>query len=138
MYELIKEFEGFRRVAYKCPAGQWTIGYGSTTYKDGSMVQPGDTITEEEAEELVDWYCRYRIQYPKGNFTQDQKEALCSLIYNIGQGNFDRSTLKKKIEANEWPEARHQWMRWVRANGKVLVGLVKRREAECKLFFTNT
>ena len=136
MYELLKEFEGFRRVAYKCPAGQWTIGYGSTTYKDGGMVQPGDTITEEEASELVDWYCRYNIKYPKGNFTQNQKEARCSLIYNIGQANFNRSTLKKKIEAEDWPEAERQWMRWTRANGKVLVGLVRRREAECKLFFT--
>ena len=138
MYELIKEFEGFRRVAYKCPAGQWTIGYGSTMYKDGGMVQPGDTITKEEAEELVDWYCKYNIRYPKGTFTQAQKEALCSFIYNVGQANFDRSTLKKKIEQQDWPEAKRQWMRWTRANGKVLSGLVKRREAECKLFFTNT
>ena len=138
MYELLKEFEGFRGVAYKCPAGQWTIGYGSTMYKDGGMVQPGDTITQEEAEELVEYYCEHYIKYPKGNFTQDQKEALCSLIYNIGQTNFDRSTLKKRIEAEDWKQAHYEWNRWTRANGRVLPGLVKRREAECKLFFTNT
>lgn len=136
MYELLKEYEGFRPVAYKCPAGQWTIGYGSTTYTDGGQVQPGDTITKEEAEELVDWYCKHKITYPKGDFSASQKEALCSLIYNIGQANFNRSTLKKMIEAENWPEAERQWLRWTRANGKVLLGLVKRREAECKLFFT--
>jgi lysozyme len=138
MYELLKKFEGFSKDAYKCPAGQWTIGYGSTTYVDGSLVQPGDRITPEEADELVNWYCTHKIIYPKGDFSASQKEALCSLIYNIGQGNFNRSTLKKCIEKQDWANARKQWMRWVRANGKVLKGLVNRREAECELFFTNT
>lgn len=138
MYELLKKFEGFSKDAYKCPAGQWTIGYGSTTYVDGSSVQPGDRITPEEADELVNWYCTHKIIYPKGDFSASQKEALCSLIYNIGQGNFNRSTLKKCIEKQDWTNARKQWMRWVRANGKVLQGLVNRREAECELFFTNT
>lgn len=137
MHELIKEFEGFRRVAYKCPAGQWTIGYGSTKYQDGTPVQPGDTITEEEASDLVDYYCRYNIQLPKGDFSAPQKEALCSLIYNIGQVSFNRSTLKKCLEKGDYIGARKQWLRWTRANGKVLLGLVRRREAECKLFFTN-
>lgn len=138
MYELLKKFEGFSKDAYKCPAGQWTIGYGSTTYIDGSSVQPGDRITPEEADELVNWYCTHKIIYPKGDFSASQKEALCSLIYNIGQGNFNRSTLKKCIEKQDWINARKQWMRWVRANGKILQGLVNRREAECELFFTNT
>ena len=138
MYELIKRFEGFRKEAYQCSAGQWTIGFGNTTYKDGSPVQPGDTITEEEADELMRFYCEHNIQLPKGDFTENQKEALCSFIYNVGQSSFNRSTLKKMIEAKNWPEAKRQWMRWTRANGKVLLGLVKRREAECKLFFTNT
>lgn len=136
MYELIKEFEGFRDKAYKCPAGQWTIGYGSTHWGDGTPVKEGDTITREDADALVEHYCNTKIKYPRGDFLSFQKEALCSLIYNIGQGNFDRSTLKKCIERQDWDEARRQWMRWTRANGKVLSGLVKRREAECKLFFT--
>ena len=135
-YGLIKEFEGFSKDAYKCPAGQWTIGYGSTTYADGSSVKPGDTVTVEQAEEILKHYCEHQITYPKGDFSASQKEALCSLIYNIGQGNFNSSTLKKCIEKQDWVNARKQWMRWTRANGKVLKGLVNRREAECKIFFT--
>ena len=138
MWDLIKKYEGFRPVAYKCPAGQWTIGFGSTRYKDGTPVQPGDTISLTDAEDRVDYYCKTNIIYPKGDFSSVQKDALCSLIYNIGQGNFDRSTLKKCIEKQDWENARKEWMRWTRANGKVLAGLVKRREEECKLFFTNT
>lgn len=138
MYELIKEFEGLRTEAYLCPAGQWTIGYGSTTYPDGRSVKPGDKITPEQAEEMLTYYCEHKIKYPRGDFLSVQREALCSLIYNIGQGNFDRSTLKKCIEREDWDSAHREWMRWTRANGKVLPGLVKRREAECKLFFTNT
>lgn len=136
MYELIKEFEGLRTEAYLCPAGQWTIGYGSTTYPDGRSVQPGDKITPEQAEEMLKHYCEHSIKYPRGDFLSAQREALCSLIYNIGQGNFDRSTLKKCIEREDWDNARREWMRWTRANGKVLPGLIRRREAECKLFFT--
>lgn len=136
MYELIKEYEGFRETAYKCPAGQWTVGYGSTTYPDGTPVMPGDKVSERQAEEMLVHYCEHKIKYPKGDFLTVQKEALCSLIYNIGQGNFDRSTLKKTIEVKQWSEAERQWKRWTRANGKVLPGLVRRREAECKLFFS--
>ena len=57
MYELIKEFEGFRSQAYQCPAGQWTIGYGSTTYEDGTKVKEGDTINEADAERSDAYGC---------------------------------------------------------------------------------
>lgn len=134
MYELIKEFEGFRSEAYKCPAGQWTIGYGSTIYEDGTKVKEGDTINERDAERLVEHYCRNRIKLPKGMWSVRQEDALCSLIYNIGQGAFDRSRLKKALEEQDWFTAYHNWD-WIRANGRVLNGLVRRRSKEREQFF---
>lgn len=134
MYELIKEFEGFRSEAYKCPAGQWTIGYGSTMYEDGTKVKEGDTINERDAERLVEHYCRNRIKLPKGMWSVRQEDALCSLIYNIGQGAFDRSRLKKALEEQDWFTAYHNWD-WIRANGRVLNGLVRRRSKEREQFF---
>ena len=134
MYELIKEFEGFRSEAYKCPAGQWTIGYGSTTYEDGTKVKEGDKIDERHAERLVEHYCRNRIKLPKGMWSVRQEDALCSLIYNIGQGAFDRSRLKKALEEQDWFTAYNNWD-WIRANGRVLNGLVRRRQREREQFF---
>lgn len=130
---LIKESEGFAEHAYKCPAGKWTVGYGSTRYQDGTPVKEGDTITQEKAEELLHWYCDTQIKYPEG-LNNNQKSALCSLIYNIGMGAFDRSQLKKAIEAKNEKRIREEWT-WYKANGKALSGLVKRRQKELNLFF---
>ena len=132
--DLIKEAEGFREEAYKCPAGKWTVGYGSTHYQDGTPVKEGDTITREKAEELLNWYCDTQIKYPRKDLSDNQKSALCSLIYNIGQSAFDKSKCKKAIVAGDWEEAHRQWD-WVTANGKILPGLVIRRQKEKELFF---
>jgi lysozyme len=134
MFTLIKQFEGCELTAYYCPAGKLTIGYGNTFYKDGSPIKEGDTITKAEAEDLLSWYCREHIKLPKGEWNLKQKQALYSLIYNIGQSAFDRSKCKKVIEKQEWAEAYKQWD-WTKANGKELKGLVRRRNAEKKLFF---
>lgn len=134
MYKLIKQFEGCKLKAYKCPAGIWTIGYGSTFYKNGTKVKENDTITLDEANELLDWYCKNQIKLPKGLFSINQKRALYSLIYNIGQYAFNSSRCCKAIESHNWEQAYVQW-NWIRANGKVLNGLVKRRQAEKSLFF---
>lgn len=133
MYELIKKYEGCKLTAYKCPAGVITIGYGTTVYPNGQKVQMGDKITKKQAEEYLADYCQ-KIKLPKGCFTSDQKEALYSLIYNIGQGAFDRSACKKAIEACDWKKAYNNWD-WVKAGGKTLRGLVLRRNEEKNLFF---
>lgn len=135
MYELIKEFEGYRSEAYQCSAGVWTIGYGSTTYPDGTKVKRGDKIDERTAEEMLGHYCENFIKYPKGNWTNSQKDALCSIIYNIGQSAFDRSSLKRHLERADWQAARTSWNKWIRAGGKVLKGLVRRRKKESEIFF---
>lgn len=134
MYDLIKQFEGCRLKAYKCPAGVWTIGYGTTVYPDGKPVKNGDVITQNRADELLGWYCQNKIKLPDG-LNSKQKEALQSLIYNIGQGAFDRSGLKKAIIAKDWKAVYKNWD-WVTGGGVFLKGLAKRRAAELVLFFS--
>lgn len=77
---------------------------------------------------------RHTNKISKYEINDNQKSALCSLIYNIGQGAFDRSKCKKAIERGDWVEAHRQWD-WVTANGRVLPGLVIRRQKEKQLFF---
>lgn len=131
---LIERFEGFRSKPYLCPAGKPTIGFGSTFYEDGTSVTLNDNpIDINRARELVLWYCSKHIKLPK-NLNDNQQSALCSLIYNIGQLAFDKSKLKKAIENKDWVDAKREWT-WYKANGKILPGLVLRRQAEKELFF---
>lgn len=134
MYDLIKKFEGCRLAAYKCPAGVWTIGYGTTVYPNGQPVKKGDKCTLAEAEKYLDWYIKTQINLPDG-LTNPQKEALQSLIYNIGQGAFDRSGLKKAIIAKDWKAVYKNWD-WITGGGVFLKGLAKRRAEELILFFS--
>ncbi len=131
---LIKKYEGCHLTSYLCPAGKWTIGWGNTYYANYNKVKKGDCISKQNADTLLDWYCKNEITLPKGEFTDNQKIALYSLLYNIGQLSFDKSKCKKAIEAKDWKTAYKNWD-WIKANGKVLNGLVKRREEEKKLFF---
>lgn len=134
MYELIKKYEGCRLTAYKCPAGIWTIGYGTTVYPNGQPVKRGDKCTRAEADSLLEWYVKNKIQLPSG-INKNQTAALQSLIYNIGQGAFDRSSLKKAIVAKDWKTVWKNWD-WVTGGGKFLNGLAKRRAEELMLFFS--
>ena len=134
MYELIKKYEGCRLTAYKCPAGIWTIGYGTTVYPNGQPVKRGDKCTQAEADSLLEWYVKNKIQLPSG-INKNQAMALQSLIYNIGQGAFDRSSLKKAIIAKDWKAVWKNWD-WVTGGGKFLNGLAKRRAEELMLFFS--
>lgn len=134
MYDLIKKYEGCKLTAYKCPAGIWTIGWGSTTYEDGRPVKQGDKITQKRADELLDWYCQNKIKLPSG-LTGAQQAALQSLIYNIGQGAFDKSSLKKAIISKDWKAVWKNWD-WITGGGQFLKGLAKRRADELLLFFS--
>lgn len=137
--DLIKQFEGCKLKAYKCPAGLDTIGYGNTWYPDGTKVKPGDVITQERANELLDIivedFAKKVKPLIKQNLTDNNFSALVSFAYNAGVTNLKNSTLLKKVNANpKDPSIRTEFMKWVRANDKVLNGLVKRREAEAKLY----
>lgn len=131
---LIKNFEGCRLTAYRCPANILTIGYGHT----GCDVFAGQKITQEEAERLLRQdltvHCNNVSQLVKVPLNQNQFDALVSFEYNVGYGNFKNSTLLKLLNQGKYKEASEQFGRWKFAGGKVLAGLVKRREAEKALF----
>jgi len=135
---LIKKFEGLRLKAYKCSAGVWTIGYGSTRDISGEDIKVGDTITLDEAEHLLfrdlESFCAGVRSLVKVELNQNQFDALVSLSYNIGLGNFSKSTLLKKLNAREYIEAADQFLLWRKAGGKIIKGLEKRRAEERKLF----
>lgn len=138
--ELIKEFEGFRRDAYLCPAGVPTIGYGSTFYPDGRKVKLGDTITHSSAERLlqitVDTFakdCDRLITVPVND---NQFSALVSFTFNVGVHAFRNSTLLRVLNQGNYLEASNQFLRWNKAGNRVLEGLTRRRQAERKLFLS--
>lgn len=137
----IRKFEGLKLQAYKCDAGVWTIGWGSTFFENGSPVREGDKITLDRADRLLfDVVMKFEISVRglvKSKLNDNQIGALTSFAFNVGVGNFKRSTLLKKVNANpNDPTIRTEFMRWTKAAGKQLKGLVTRREAEADLYFS--
>ena len=130
---LIKKFEGCELYAYQCSAGVWTIGYGHT--KD---VEPGMQITKEDAEEMLveelHEYESYINDFVTAPLSQNQFDALVSWVYNLGPANLKASTMLKVLNAGNYDEVPAQMKRWNKAGGKVLEGLIRRREAESLLF----
>jgi len=130
---LIQKFEGCELEAYQCSAGVWTIGYGHT--KD---VIEGMTITKEQAEQmLVDElheYENYINEYVTVALSQNQFDALVSWVYNLGPANLKASTMLKVLNSGKYEDVPAQIKRWNKAGGKVLEGLIRRREAEACLF----
>ena len=131
--EILKYFEGCKLTAYQDSVGVWTIGYGHT-----KGVFDGMTITQEEAEQMLlteleeyEGYIENMVTVP---LTQNQFDALVVWIYNLGPTNFKNSTLLKELNAGNYNAAGQEITRWNKAGGKVLAGLVKRREAEAELF----
>lgn len=140
--DLIKRYEGFSSKPYLCPAGVPTIGYGSTYYENGQKVGLNDPpITEDWAVQLL---LNNVILYEKAvdtmvvsSINQNQFDALVSFCYNVGVTNFKKSTLLKIVNNNpNDPNVAIQLGRWIRANGRVLAGLVKRRKSEADLYFS--
>lgn len=131
--DTIKTFEGLRLDAYLCPAGVWTIGYGTTR-----GVMKGDRITKEQAEKLliedVRQFEAAINKLVKVPLKQGQFDALVVFCYNVGIGAFERSSLLKKLNAGDYSAAPQELGRWVRAQGVRLEGLVRRRNAEIDLW----
>lgn len=131
---LIKTFEGYRNKAYYDAVGVLTIGYGHT-----GGVQEGDTVTEAGADALLqqDLKAAENTVNATGlKLSQLQFDALVSLVFNIGSGNFNSSTLLKLLKENTAPgDAIEKWWKaWNKGGGRVLPGLVKRRAAEYALY----
>ena len=125
----VAEFEGLRTLAYKCPGGVWTIGYGHT-----EGVKPGQRCTRRQAEAWL----REDLAVAAGevealglDLAQGQAEALVDFVFNLGIGALEGSTLLKKIRAGaDAAEIQSEFRRWVYAGGEVQKGLVRRREWE--------
>jgi len=140
--EEIKSSEGLELKAYKRKGDVWTIGYGSTYYKDNTRVKQGDVITKEQAEELL-WYKVEKEYLPqlkklvKVPLNDNQLSALLSLIYNIGSGNLKRSNVL--ILINEDPNDEDIQIIWensyIRKNSAFEKGLRARRKREAELYF---
>ena len=131
--EILKYFEGCKLTAYQDSVGVWTIGYGHT-----KGVYDGMTITQDQAEQMLlseleeyEGYIENMVTVP---ITQNQFDSLVVWVYNLGPTNFKNSTLLKELNAGNYNAAGQEITRWNKAGGKVLAGLVKRREAEAELF----
>lgn len=139
---LIKEFEGYRPEAYLDPVGVCTIGYGTTAMAGVGIVPViGMAITHEEAE----WYLEQAVDKFAGMIwplfvvepNENEFGAFVSLAYNIGPTAFRKSSAIRHFNNNDKERAAKSILLWNKAGGKVLSGLVRRREAEKQLFLTD-
>ncbi len=138
--DLCRHFEGFRSKPYICPAGYPTIGYGTVWKPDGTKVTMDDApISKAQADEWL--LLELRTNYAAGvlraspNLVLYPKSlaAMIDFSYNLGVARYRASTLRRKVDNQDWEAAKTQLMRWTRGGGKVLPGLVRRRQAEASL-----
>lgn len=148
--DLIKSFEGLRLNAYPDPATKndpikkgkpITIGYGTTIYNGLQEVKMGDTITEPQAEQFLLYDVKKFSEKVKAllrkELNENQFGALVSFSYNVGIGNLKISHLLPKVNANpNDPTIKDEFLKWKTAAGRVMPGLLRRRQAESKLYFT--
>ena len=140
---LIKSHEGLRLEAYPDPAHGWkvgTIGFGHTSAAGSPKVTRGMKITEAGATEILradlgkfEGYVSKAVTVP---LTQWQFDALVSFTFNLGPGNLRSSTLLRKLNARDYDGAADEFLKWTKAGGRILPGLVKRRAAERALFLS--
>lgn len=144
--DLAKRFEGFHRVPrgdpgrahpYVCPAGYWTIGYGHLC----DPKHPPVTEAEAEAYLAADLmtalnatlrHCPVLATEPEGRLA-----AISDFTFNLGAGRLQTSTLRRRLNQRDWPSAASELRRWIYGGGRVLPGLVTRREAEIALLLRN-
>jgi lysozyme len=136
--DLIKSSEGLRLVAYYCPAGVLTVGYGHTSAAGAPFVKAGMKITEQEAEDILkadlvkyEDAVKRLVHVP---INDNQYSALVSLCYNIGEGNLSKSTVIARVNQKDWEGAAKAFLLWNRSKGVVLKGLETRRKQEADLF----
>ncbi|MEO1067658.1 MAG: lysozyme [Cyanobacteria bacterium J06638_6] len=137
---LIKEFEGLRTTAYRDPVGIWTIGYGHTSMAGPPPVYEGMTITAAEAEAILQQDLDVFEQGVSDALTittnENQFSAMVSFSFNVGLGAYRNSTLLRKHNAGDFAGAANEFLRWIYADGQILPGLVRRREAERSLYLS--
>lgn len=150
---LIKRFEGCRKRPYRCPAGLWTVGYGTVLYPDQIRLKladrPSYAIRPEHdkvfSQDEIDSYLRSELDAiergvarlcPRAIANQAAFDALVSFAYNCGLGALQRSLIRTAYNRGDIKVAADAFLRYTRGGGKVLPGLVKRREAEKRLFLS--
>ena len=130
---LLKKFEGCKLKAYRCPANVCTIGYGHTSAAGAPQVADGMIITQADAEDILKRdIVKYEIavmDLVKVKLTQNQFDVLVDFAYNAGVGNLKSSTMLKKVNAGDLDAVPAELMKWTKGGGKVLPGLVRRRQA---------
>ena len=135
LLKLIKDSESCKLTAYQCPAGVWTVGYGYT----GKDIKKGLVWTQEKADECLlvtamDVIAQALKASPVLKTSTIQRQAaIADFIYNLGIGNYKASTLKKYVDKENWASAYAEIKKWNKAGGKVLKGLIIRREKEASL-----
>ena len=157
--ELMHKFEGFRDKPYQCSAHMWTIGWGHVIYQDqiklpmvakegytGTLrkdypLRPEDNRTWSK-DELKEIFRKDIASFESGVLRlapnlighQSKFDACVAFSFNVGLGNFQRSTIRMKIGREDWEGAAEAFKQWTKAGGKVVKGLVRRRDAEIELF----
>jgi lysozyme len=151
--QLIKSFEGCHNQPYKCPATLWTIGYGRVLYPDQARLKTDERASyplkpehnrlwdADEIDALLEadlgrFSAGVRRYCPAAADRQCHHDALVSLAFNIGLGNLASSTLRMKYNREDYAGAADEFLKWRKANGVVLRGLERRREAERALFLS--
>jgi len=135
LISLIKEFEGCRLKAYKCPAGIWTVGWGAI----GKGINKDTVWTQHQADEqlhdraLDALHEAIRLSPILLHETIERQSAIADFIYNCGINAYRKSTLKKRVDAGDWNSAKKEIMRWDKVKGKPLAGLTRRRLVECDM-----
>ena len=160
--DLMHRYEGFRNKPYLCPAHIWTIGYGHVLYqeqirlpvvrvpdKHTPMIRKEMPLKPEDnrvwsKEEINELFRVDVASFERGVLRlvpgcvgrQGSFDALVSISFNFGLGNLQRSTIRMRANRGDWEGAADAFRAWTKGGGKVLPGLVKRREAEIALFLT--
>jgi len=149
---MIKHHEGVRYKPYRCPARLWTVGVGRVLYalqgrlpldqRDAFPLEPNDnrTFSKDEVNGLLSADLqRFEVGVARlfpVVLTQGQNDALVSFAFNLGLGGVQRSTLRSKVLRGEIEEAADEFLKFTRGGGKILPGLVKRRNDERALFLS--
>jgi lysozyme len=158
--DLMHRFEGFRNRPYLCPADIWTIGYGHVLYqeqirlpvvtdKPNVVIRKKFSLRQEDnrvwsKEEINELFRKDVATFERGVLRlvpgvvgrQGAFDALVSISFNFGLGNLQRSTIRMRANRGDWEGAAEAFRMWVKGGGRVLPGLVRRREAEIALFLT--
>lgn len=132
--KLIKSLEGFRAEPYVCAGGYLTIGYGHRLLPSDSYKK----ISREKAEQILENdLCRVEravLKYINVEVNDDQFAALVSFTFNVGVAALQRSVLRQKINYGHYDDGAKEFLKWVYAGGRKIIGLVRRRKLESDLF----